>query len=185
MTEVTPRNQDAPVEAAADVATMTTPAEGGGTETKKEETKEDKPEGSTTTGSTTEETPSALKENDSTSGPPPEAEKPVVVVEEAPKAAPVVSANKRSRPAYKYDPNKITLRFLFANRDGLTVTVECKPLDTVSEVKGALLSVWPEGKKTSVVNCGTLICFVMERQGYACRRTCAGRQFRKEGELMC
>jgi len=61
-------------------------------------------------------------------------------------AAPIVSSNKRSRPPYKYDPNKITLRFLFANRDGLTVTVECKPMDTVGEVKGALLSVWPEGK---------------------------------------
>jgi hypothetical protein len=61
--------------------------------------------------------------------------------------APVVSASKRSRPPYKYDPHKITLRFLFANRDGLTVTVECNPTDTVGEVKGALLSVWPEGMR--------------------------------------
>lgn len=60
-------------------------------------------------------------------------------------SAPVVSSSKRSRPPYKYDPNKITLRFLFANRDGLTVTVECNPTDTIGEVKGALLSVWPEG----------------------------------------
>ena len=60
-------------------------------------------------------------------------------------SAPVVSPTKRSRPPYKYDPNKITLRFLFANRDGLTVTVECTPTDTIGEVKGALLSVWPEG----------------------------------------
>jgi len=59
-------------------------------------------------------------------------------------SAPVVSPSKRSRPPYKYDPNKITLRFLFANRDGLTVTVECNPTDTIGEVKGALLSVWPE-----------------------------------------
>ena len=58
---------------------------------------------------------------------------------------PVVSASKRTRPPYKYDPEKVTLRFLFANRDGLTVTVECKPSDTVGEVKGQLLSVWPEG----------------------------------------
>jgi len=56
---------------------------------------------------------------------------------------PIVSSNKKSRPPYKYDPDKITLRFLFANRDGLTVTLECNPNDTVSEVKGALLSVWP------------------------------------------
>lgn len=60
-------------------------------------------------------------------------------------ATPVVSSTKKSRPPYKYDPNKITLRFLFANRDGLTVTIECEPSDTVGEVKGALLSVWPEG----------------------------------------
>lgn len=59
-------------------------------------------------------------------------------------AAPVVSSSKLSRPPYKYDPDKITLRFLFANRDGLTVTVGCTPRDTVGEVKGALLSVWPE-----------------------------------------
>ena len=59
--------------------------------------------------------------------------------------APVVSSSKKSRPPYKYDPDKITLRFLFANRDGLTVTVECRPGDTVGEVKGALLSVWPTG----------------------------------------
>jgi hypothetical protein len=59
-------------------------------------------------------------------------------------AGPVVSASKRTRPAYKYDPEKVTLRFLFANRDGLTVTIECNPSDTVGEVKGQLLSVWPE-----------------------------------------
>lgn len=57
---------------------------------------------------------------------------------------PIVSSSKKLRPPYKYDPNKITLRFIFANRDGLTVTVECTPTDTVGEVKGALMSVWPE-----------------------------------------
>jgi hypothetical protein len=51
-----------------------------------------------------------------------------------------------SRIPYKYDPEKITLRFLFANRDGLTVTLTCNPSDTVGEVKGALVSVWPKGK---------------------------------------
>jgi hypothetical protein len=60
-------------------------------------------------------------------------------------SVPIVSSSKKSRPPYKYDPEKITLRFLFANRDGLTVTVECRPGDTVGEVKGALLSVWPSG----------------------------------------
>ncbi len=74
----------------------------------------------------------------------------------APNAAPIVSSSKKSRPQYKYDPDKITLRFLFANRDGLTVTVECNPADTVGEVKGALLSVWPEGKvELDLQNMGT------------------------------
>jgi hypothetical protein len=69
-------------------------------------------------------------------------------------AIPIVSSSKKSRPPYKYDPEKITLRFLFANRDGLTVTVECRPGDSVAEVKGALLSVWPEGKSIrSWVDC--------------------------------
>lgn len=62
------------------------------------------------------------------------------------KKEPIVSNSKKSRPPYKYDPDKITLRFLFANRDGLTVTLECTPNDTVGEVKAALLSVWPDGK---------------------------------------
>ena len=61
------------------------------------------------------------------------------------KLVPIVASSKKSRPPYKYDPNKISLRFIFANRDGLTVTVDCNPSDTVGEVKGALLSVWPEG----------------------------------------
>jgi hypothetical protein len=63
----------------------------------------------------------------------------------------IVSSTKRSRPAYKFDPDKITLRFLFANRDGLTVTLECEPSDTVAEVKAALLSVWPDGKYSAVL----------------------------------
>lgn len=58
----------------------------------------------------------------------------------------VLSSSRKSRPPYKYDPKKITIRFLFANRDGLAVTVECKPSDTVGEVKGALISVWPDGE---------------------------------------
>lgn len=60
-------------------------------------------------------------------------------------SGPIVSSSKKTRPTYKYDPDKVTLRFLFANRDGLTVTIECNPSDTVGEVKGALMSVWPEG----------------------------------------
>ena len=64
---------------------------------------------------------------------------------------PIVSSSKKSRPPYKYDPDKITLRFLFANRDGLTVTIECNPSDTVGEVKAALLSVWPNGANSAVV----------------------------------
>eukprot|EP00586_Coscinodiscus_wailesii_P006893 CAMPEP_0172488858 /NCGR_PEP_ID=MMETSP1066-20121228/18564_1 /TAXON_ID=671091 /ORGANISM="Coscinodiscus wailesii, Strain CCMP2513" /LENGTH=241 /DNA_ID=CAMNT_0013256337 /DNA_START=350 /DNA_END=1075 /DNA_ORIENTATION=+ len=42
------------------------------------------------------------------------------------------------------DPNIVKLKFLFANRDGLNVTVGCKVTDTVGEIKGALLSMWPK-----------------------------------------
>jgi len=56
-----------------------------------------------------------------------------------------VGPAKRTKAVFKYDPKKITLRFLFANRDGLSVNVEFNPSDTVSEVKAALLSAWPEG----------------------------------------
>jgi hypothetical protein len=47
-----------------------------------------------------------------------------------------------------HDPNKITLRFLFAGRDGINViyVIDCKLNETVGGVKGALMSVWPEGE---------------------------------------
>jgi len=44
------------------------------------------------------------------------------------------------------DPDAIKLKFLFANRDGLNVMVECKITDSVGEIKGVLLSMWPDGK---------------------------------------
>ena len=64
---------------------------------------------------------------------------------------PSISPKKQTSAAAKsasfiHDPNKITLRFLFAGRDGTHVIIDCKPNDTVGEVKGALMSVWPEGK---------------------------------------
>ena len=62
----------------------------------------------------------------------------------AAEGGPIVSSSKKTRPPYRFDPDKITLRFLFANRDGLTVTIECNPSDTVGEVKASLMSVWPE-----------------------------------------
>lgn len=74
---------------------------------------------------------------------------------ENPAATPVTPTKKEtaappstpSQPAtFVYDPNKITLKFIFANRDGVHVILECKPSDTVGEIKGALLSVWPEGE---------------------------------------
>jgi len=47
-------------------------------------------------------------------------------------------------PLPKTDSSGFKLRFLFANRDGLNVTIECQVTDTVGEIKGALLSVWPK-----------------------------------------
>lgn len=51
---------------------------------------------------------------------------------------------KQEPPPFIDDPSKITLKFIFANRDGIVVTVDCKPTDTVGEVKGVLLSMWPD-----------------------------------------
>jgi hypothetical protein len=73
--------------------------------------------------------------------------KPGVGVKGRASSMPIVSTSKKNRPPYKYDPSKITLRFLFANRDGLSVTINCDPSDTVGEIKTSLLSVWPRGKK--------------------------------------
>ena len=59
----------------------------------------------------------------------------------------VAPAATRSEPAsFTYDPKKITLKFIFANRDGVNAIVEYSPTDTIAEVKGALLSMWPEGE---------------------------------------
>lgn len=67
------------------------------------------------------------------------------VGESPPAASSPASPPKPSGPKpYEYDPKKITLKFVFANRDGSHVILECTPQDTVGEVKGALLSVWPE-----------------------------------------
>ena len=62
-------------------------------------------------------------------------------------SAPASSKKAEPKP-FVYDPNKISLKFIFANRDGINVIVECNNTDTVGEVKGALLSMWPEGKCT-------------------------------------
>lgn len=70
---------------------------------------------------------------------------PEEATEEPSKKKATTSTSSKKRVPYKYDPEKVTLRFIFANRDGLSVTLDCEPADTVGEVKGALLSVWPEG----------------------------------------
>ncbi|KAL3797853.1 hypothetical protein HJC23_006891 [Cyclotella cryptica] len=57
---------------------------------------------------------------------------------------PAKKAPKASSSTFVHDPNKITLKFLFAGRDGINVIIDCKPNDTVGEVKGALMSVWPK-----------------------------------------
>lgn len=47
-------------------------------------------------------------------------------------------------PPFIDDPSKITIKFIFANRDGLFVILDCKPDDTVGEVKAQLMSMWPD-----------------------------------------
>lgn len=76
--------------------------------------------------------PQASPESESKEDEPKEATKPT-------------SPSKPTAAPFVHDPNKITLRFLFAGRDGIHVVIDCKPDDTVGEVKGALMSVWPDG----------------------------------------
>ena len=70
------------------------------------------------------------------------AESPVTSPQDTPQP-PEVEAPSQTK-TFVYDPNKITLKFIFANRDGLHVILDCNPADTVGEVKGALLSLWPD-----------------------------------------
>jgi Ubiquitin-2 like Rad60 SUMO-like len=83
--------------------------------------------------------------NTTTRTPPKEDEKPVkdddTVPEDSEAAAPRDAANNINNVKKKM----LNLRFLFANRDGLSVSIQCDPADTVGEVKGALISVWPKG----------------------------------------
>ena len=52
-------------------------------------------------------------------------------------------------PPFVDDASKITLKFLFANHDGLGVIVDCKPTDTAGDAKALLLSMWPDGKRSA------------------------------------
>lgn len=65
--------------------------------------------------------------------------------DEYPVIAPAATPRTASKD-YVYDPSKITLKFIFANRDGVNVVLDCKPSDTVGEVKEALISMWPQGE---------------------------------------
>jgi hypothetical protein len=47
---------------------------------------------------------------------------------------------------YVHDPNKIAIKFIFANRDGLNVYVKSFPTDSVHVLKQSLISLWPKGK---------------------------------------
>ena len=42
--------------------------------------------------------------------------------------------------------DKIGIKFIFANRDGIHVEIECSPSDTVDMVKNMLIAEWPAGK---------------------------------------
>ena len=71
----------------------------------------------------------------------------------SPSKIPAAPTPSQQPGPYVYDPNKITLKFIFANRDGVNVILECNPSDTVGEVKGALLSMWPKGKNIGHIMC--------------------------------
>lgn len=55
---------------------------------------------------------------------------------------PTSEASSKNTPLN--DSDSIKIKFLFANRDGLHVIVQCKLSDSVGEIKGVLLSMWPD-----------------------------------------
>lgn len=44
------------------------------------------------------------------------------------------------------ESDSIRLKFIFANRDGVHVEIECLPSDTIETITKSLQSKWPEGK---------------------------------------
>lgn len=89
-------------------------------------------------------TPLVTEADDATSAPPRAAATPAVSSKPVASSKPATRSSRPPPPPFVYSPDKITLKFLFANRDGLNVVVDCAPSDTVGEVKGQLLSMWPE-----------------------------------------
>lgn len=43
------------------------------------------------------------------------------------------------------ESDSIRLKFIFANRDGVHVEIECSPSDTIESITKSLQSKWPEG----------------------------------------
>ena len=43
------------------------------------------------------------------------------------------------------EPDTMKIKFIFANRDGVTVEIECSPSDTIETITKSLRSHWPEG----------------------------------------
>jgi len=80
----------------------------------------------------------------------PESEQPELNIE--PETEPDPEANYLPPPLlspksdvdFSYEAGKVSIKFLFANRDGLVVRIQCDMSDTVATVKGSLLSLWPE-----------------------------------------
>jgi len=64
--------------------------------------------------------------------------------EPEPESVPDLPTPTKSDVEFSYEEGKISLKFLFANRDGLHVRIQCDLKDTVATVKGSLLSMWPE-----------------------------------------
>ncbi len=44
------------------------------------------------------------------------------------------------------DTNMVKIKFIFANRDGINVEIECSLNDTIGAITKDLQSKWPEGE---------------------------------------
>ena len=49
-------------------------------------------------------------------------------------------------PTENADANTIRIKFIFANRDGVNVEIECSLNDTIAAITQNLQSKWPKGE---------------------------------------
>ena len=57
----------------------------------------------------------------------------------------MTSSDKETLSNTPTENDTVKIKFLFANRDGIHVEIECSPSDTIENITKTLQSKWPEG----------------------------------------